>query len=70
MHVANIPGELTWSKKHISDIWRLCNYHTGGWFDTEDKRELDQRHRNILLQIEQDVNKLISLYKSYDIKES
>lgn len=57
-------------KKHISDIWRLCNNHTGGWFDTEEKRELDQRHRNRLLQIEQDVNKLISLYKSYDIKES
>lgn len=56
-------------KRHISDIWKLCYNHTGGWFDTEYKRELDQRHRNMLLQIEQDVNKLISLYKTYDIKE-
>ena len=50
-------------------LWRLCNSHTGGWFDDDTKRDLDQRNRDTLFQIEQDVNKLISLYKSYEIKE-
>ena len=56
-------------KANISRLWRLCNSHTGGWFDNDEKRDLDQRNRDVLLQIEQDVNKLISLYKSYEIKE-
>lgn len=56
-------------KGNISKLWKLCNTHTGGWFDNYEKKELDKRNRYILLQIEQDVNKLISLYKSYDIKE-
>lgn len=56
-------------KMNISNLWNLCYNHTGGWFDTPEKQELDQRHRDILSQIEQDVNKLISLYKSYDIRE-
>lgn len=56
-------------KGKISMLWRLCNSHTGGWFDDDTKRDLDQRNRDTLFQIEQDVNKLISLYKSYEIKE-
>ncbi len=56
-------------KRHISELWRLCNNHTGGWLDTEEKREKDRGHISILLQIEQDVNKLISLYKAYEVKE-
>lgn len=56
-------------KTNISKLWRLCNTHTGGWFDNVEKEELDKRNRYILSQIEQDVNKLISLYKSYDIRE-
>ena len=55
-------------KGKISMLWRLCNSHTGGWLDNEEKRSLDQTNREVLLQIEQDVNKLISLYKSYEIK--
>lgn len=56
-------------KGNISRLWRLCNSHTGGWFDNYAKQEIDQRNRDILAQIEQDVNKLISLYKSYEIRE-
>ena len=53
----------------ISDLWRLCGEHTGGWFDTDAKKELDRRNVDVLLQIEQDIKKLISLYKSYKIVE-
>lgn len=56
-------------KRNISILWKLCNSHTGGWFDNYAKQEIDQRNRDVLTQIEQDVNKLISLYKSYDIRE-
>ena len=52
--------------------YACCEYSIridSGWFDNYEKKELDKRNRYILLQIEQDVNKLISLYKSYDIKE-
>lgn len=56
-------------KENISKLWRLCNTHTGGWFDNDEKKEYDKRNREVLFQIEQDVNKFISLYKSYDIKE-
>lgn len=56
-------------KEKISILWRLCNNHTGGWFDNYEKEELDKRNQEVLSNIEQDVNKLISLYKSYEIKE-
>ena len=56
-------------KRNISKIWILCNTHTGGWFDNYEKEKQDKRHIAILLQIESDTNKLISLYKSYEIKE-
>ena len=56
-------------KNNISRLWGLFNTHTGGWFDNYAKEEIDQRNRNILVQIEQNVNKLISLYKSYEIRE-
>ncbi len=56
-------------KNHISRLWRLCDSHTGGWFDNDEKRELDKRHRSKLYEIEQCVNKLMSLYSSYDVSE-
>lgn len=56
-------------KNHISKIWRLCETHTGGWFDDDEKRAIDKKHINKLYEIEQSVNKLMSLYSSYDIRE-
>lgn len=53
-------------KNHISDLWKLCNNHTGGWFDNDDKRQLDKLNRSKLYEIEQNVNRIISIFMSYD----
>ena len=56
-------------KTHISQLWRLCESHTGGWFDNEEKLKLDKGNRTTLYELEQSVNKLMSLYSSYDVHE-
>lgn len=56
-------------KEKISNLRKLCNNHTGGWFDSREKKELDKINIETLSQIEKDVNKLIAFYKSYDVKE-
>lgn len=56
-------------KTHITQLWKLCENHTGGWFDDDEKRAMDKRHRTHLYEIEQNTNKLMSLYKSYDVRE-
>ena len=56
-------------KENISHLWHLCNTHTGGWFDNYEKEEIDKRHIAILTHIESDTNKLIALYRSYEVRE-
>lgn len=56
-------------KRHIAELWRLCNTHTGGWFDNDEKRELDKRNRHNVYEIEQKVNKLMALYMHYEVIE-
>ena len=48
-------------KGNISRLWQLCNSHTGGWFDNYAKQEIDQKNKNILTQIEQDVKNILVL---------
>lgn len=57
-------------KMHLSELWRLCNSHTGGWLDNDSKRELDKKNRQQVYEIEQKVNQLMSLYMHYEVVES
>ncbi len=61
--------KIDFVKEKISYLWRLCNEHTGSWFDSDNKKEQDRKNIEHLVKIEQDINKLISLYRSYKIVE-
>ena len=54
-------------KKTIKLLEALIQEHTGGWFDSEEKRNLDIYLRNKVFDIKDDFEKLYSLFNSFFI---